>query len=140
MAGFRIAREAHPDPTPKARAVKSKGYLAFLHLLPCCVTGQRGVQAAHLSMAAPKYGHYGRGKGRKAPDRWALPLSAEQHDRQHKIGEDLFWRGAGINPHLLALTLWGLWTDMGDDAEPWAVSIINHHLAAADRLPSKEIA
>ncbi len=74
MSAFRIAHNAAiPTPTPKAKAVKSKGYLAFLHSLPCCVSGKRDVQAAHLSMAAPQFAHYGRGKGRKAPDRWALP-------------------------------------------------------------------
>lgn len=137
----RIAHNyASPAATPKQPAVKSKGYLAFLHSLPCCVSGERDVQAAHVSMAAPQFAHYGRGKGRKAPDRWALPLSAEEHDRQHKIGEERFWREAGINPHILALTLWGLWSDMGDDAEPWAIAIINQHLAAAGRLPSRDLA
>ncbi len=68
------------------------------------------------------------------------PLSTENHDRQHKIGEERFWREIGINPHILALTLWGLWTDMGDDAEPWAIAIINQHLAAAGRLPSRDLA
>jgi hypothetical protein len=124
MSGFRIAH-ASPDPTPKKRATKSKGYLSFIHLLPCVVTGQFGVQAAHLSMAAPKYGHYGRGKSSKASDRWCLPLSPDKHSRQHVIGEDLFWRSAGIDPHILALTLHGLWTDLGDDAEPFAIAIIN---------------
>lgn len=123
--GFRINPALAPDPTPKAKPTKSKDYLAFIHLLPCVLTGRTEVQAAHLSMAAPKYGHYGRGKGSKVSDRWVLPLSADKHARQHEIGEDLFWRSAGIDPHILALTIHGLWTDLGDDAEPFAAAIIH---------------
>lgn len=122
---FRIARDISPDPTPKAKAKKSKDYLSFIHLLPCVLTGQYDVQAAHLSMAAPRYGHYGRGKGSKVSDRWVLPLSPVKHARQHEIGEDLFWCSAGIDPHILALTIHGLWTDLGDDAAPFAAAIIN---------------
>lgn len=124
--GYRInAALASCDPTPKAKAKKSKDYLSFVHLLPCVTTGQHTVEAAHLSMAAPRYGHYGRGKGSKVSDRWVLPLSQAQHARQHQIGEDLFWRNAGIDPHILALTIFGLWHDLGDDAEPFATAIIN---------------
>lgn len=126
-------------PTPKVKPTKSKGYLAFIHLLPCIVTGRYGVEAAHLSMAAPKYGHYGRGKGSKASDRWCLPLAPDRHARQHVIGEDLFWRAAGIDPHVLALTIFGLWSDMGDDAQPFAAAIINARLADAGLLREREI-
>lgn len=124
--------------TPKGKPVKNKGYLSFIHELPCAVTGRHGVQAAHLSMAALQYGHYGRGKGRKAPDRWVLPLSPEEHERQHRIGEEAFWSCVGINPHVLALSLFGLWSDMGDDAQPFAIGIINQQLAAANRLRERE--
>lgn len=128
MAGFRIASSLTPDPTPKRKATKSKDYLAFIHELPCAITGRYGVEAAHISTAAPRYGHYGRGKQRKASDRWVLPMAPEEHARQHKIGEMAFWHSTGINPHVLALTLFGLWSDMGDDAEPFAAAIINQQL------------
>lgn len=128
MAGFRIAHHITPDPTPQRKPAKSKDYLAFIHNLPCVLTGVYGVQAAHLSMAAPKYGHYGRGKQRKASDRWALPMCPAQHDRQHRIGEEVFWSAAGVNPHILALTIFGLWSDLGDDAEPFAAAIINQNI------------
>jgi hypothetical protein len=140
MSGFRIAHQAaSPAATPKAKAAKNKGYLAFIHLLPCCVTGVRIVEAAHLSMAAPQFGHYGRGKSSKAADRWALPLSPEQHRRQHSVSEREYWSGVGINPHVLALTLWGLWSDMGEDAELFAAATINQHLAEVGRLPSRDL-
>ncbi len=133
MTAFRIAN-TNFDPTPKRKATKSKGYLAFIHSLPCCVSGEYGVEAAHLSSAVPQFGHYGRGKGSKAPDRWALPLSPTQHRIQHFMNEMEFWRRAGIDPHVLALTIFGLWADMGDDAQPFAAAIINQRLAAAGRL------
>lgn len=112
------------SPIPKAKPTKNKSYLAWIHCLPCIITGQYGVEAAHLSMSAPRYGHYGRARGHKAPDRWILPLCKAAHDRSHAIGEDLFWRNAGIDPHILALVIYGLWTDLGDDAEPFATAII----------------
>ncbi|PDT15856.1 DUF968 domain-containing protein [Rhizobium sp. J15] len=125
MSAFRIAPHVSPDPVPKRKPAKSRDYLTFLHELPCVITGAYGVEAAHLSMASPRHGHYGRGKSRKAPDRWALPLSQLEHARQHRIGEEAFWVCAGINPHVLALTIFGLWSDMGNDAVPFATAIIN---------------
>lgn len=121
-------------PTPKKKAAKNKGYLSFIHELPCVVTGSYGVEAAHLSSAALHFGHYGRGKSSKAPDRWALPLSPTQHRIQHSMNEMEFWRRAGVDPHVLALTIFGLWSDMGDDAQPFAAAIINQRLAAAGNL------
>jgi hypothetical protein len=123
MAGFRIAN-TNFDPTPKIKPVKSKDYLSFIHLLPCVVSGAREVQAAHISFANFKYGHYGRGKGQKVHDRWALPLSAVEHAKQHAMGEQDYWLTAFIDPHLLCLIIWGLFCDMGDAAEPFASSII----------------
>lgn len=119
-----------PDytPPPKTKAKKNAGYLAFLHKLPCVITGRTPVEAAHVSFAAIEYGHYGRGKSSKAPDRWALPLHASQHREgkysQHSNNERDWWVGHGIDPHKLALVIHGLWVDMGDDAIPYAAAII----------------
>lgn len=128
MSGFRIAN-TNFTPTPKTKPVKSKDYLSFIHLLPCVVSGRYGVQAAHLSMASPRHGHYGRGKGRKAPDRFCLPLAPEEHDRQHRIGEQAYW--SGRDPHFLCLVIWGLFSDMGEDAAPFATGVINQWRAEA---------
>lgn len=125
MAAFRVASYIAPDPTPKRKALKNRDYLSFIHELPCCITGRYGVQAAHLSFAMPKYGHYGRGKQRKVSDRWALPLCPEEHQRQHSMSEEAYWRGR--SPHVLALTLYGLWCDLGDEAVLFATAIINQH-------------
>ena len=126
-------RKSAPITFPKRKPAKSKDYLSFLHSLPCVVTGATTVQAAHVSFAAPRYGHYGRGRGTKAPDRFALPLSPEEHARQHSMNEAAYWSAVGINPHILALTLWGLFTDMGDDAEPFAIAVINQYRQEAGR-------
>lgn len=141
MAGFRIATQVRPDPTPKAKARKNAGYLAFIRSLPCAVTGSRvDIQAAHLSFACTPLGHYSRGKSSKAPDRWALPLSADAHRQQHKGNEKLFWDRNGIDPHILALAIFGLWSDLGDDAQPYAEAIINQRLAATGRLRDRSVA
>lgn len=125
--------------TPKRKPQKSKGYLSFIHRLPCVVTGATIVEAAHLSAAAPQYGHYGRGKGSKASDRWVLPLSPVEHRRQHSGNETAYWESVGINPHILALTIYGLFSEMGDDSEPFASAIINQQLVVHGRLPSREV-
>ena len=112
IARMKIAR---PDTAfslqPKtAKARKDQSYLAFIRQVPCIVTGTLPVEAAHLSTANPKYGHMGRGKGQKAHDRWALPLSPEEHRIQHGFGERTYWNGKR-NPWITALVLHGLYLD-----------------------------
>ena len=125
---FEVAKRPIHQTFPKRKPEKSKDYVAFLHELPCIITGKYGVQAAHLSYSATQYGHYGRGKQTKASDRWALPLCPEEHNRQHNMNEAEFWRQAGINPHIVALTIWGMFTEYGMDAVPFATAIINQGL------------
>lgn len=125
---------------PKAKPQKRGNYLEFIRSLPCAVSGARsGVQAAHLSFHSTRHGHYGRGKGTKAPDRWALPLSAAEHDRQHRMNEEAYWGATGLNPHVIALAIFGLWADMGDEAYPHAEAIINMGLAATGRLRDRSL-
>jgi hypothetical protein len=110
---------------PKRRAVKSKPYLAWIHELPCLITRQYGVQAAHLSFTNRAFGHYGRGRQTKAGDRWVLPLSPRMHDEQHSGSEEAFWSRYGINPHLACVILWGVFSEVGNDGLEEAVAIIN---------------
>lgn len=111
----RVANSPNAFQIPKAKPIKNREYLAFIHRLPCVVTSRFGVEAAHLSFADRRYGHYGRGKGTKAPDRWALPLCDEEHTKQHQMSERDYWRHVGINPHELALTLFGIWIEYPED-------------------------
>lgn len=134
-------RKMDCQPTPKARPAKRGPYLAWLHTLPCVVTGRNDVQAAHLSYANAWHGHYGRGRSTKAPDRFALPLCEEEHRRQHSMSERDFWDSVGINPHELANTLFGLWSDYDEhEATTTATARIISGLAVNGRLPSRDLA
>jgi len=108
---FRIAR---PETAFRktAKPVKDRNYLAWIHQLPCVITGLTPVEAAHLSTANHLRGQTGRGKGTKASDRWCLPLHADQHVSQHRMSELAFYRSHGIHdPWLLALVLYGCFLD-----------------------------
>lgn len=102
------------EPTRRAPRVKRPDYLRWLRGLPCVINGTYPVEAAHVSYANPDLGHYGRGKGQKAGDRWCLPLSPEMHREQHGMSEREFWARHGIDPHVLCLALYGAFLD-GDD-------------------------
>lgn len=106
------------------KPVKRKGYLSWLHELPCVVTGTMPVEAAHISTQNLSYGHLGRAKGTKASDRWALPLSPSEHRKQHAGNETLYWQMRGIDPYIVALSLYGLYCDLGPDATDIATQII----------------
>lgn len=127
-------RKSAPVQFPKTKPAKKADYLAFLHTLPCVVTGRSPVQAAHVSFKATQFGAYGRGKGHKVSDRWALPLCADAHEDQHKHNEEQWWANLRIDPHLLCLIIHGLWSEYGDDAHPFAVAVINQQLAARGAL------
>lgn len=105
---IRIVR--HPEAFSgglKAKPKKDADYLSWIHDLPCCVSGRRPVEAAHVSFANPRAGATGRGKSQKASDRFALPLHESLHRAQHAENEQKFWSDRGIDPHYLALALYG---------------------------------
>ncbi len=121
---FRINKPATEN-FPKAKSKKDKGYISWLHQLPCVVTGRYGVEAAHVSYANPRYGSYGRGKGTKVSDLFALPMCREEHARQHAMGSEVtYWSEVGENPHSLAVVLWAIYSQYGDEGTPFAVSAI----------------
>lgn len=115
------------------KPVKNKGYLAWLHQLPCVITGLTDIDAAHVNFPNPAYGAPGRGKGRKASDRWCLPLAKHLHRLQHQGNERDFWFQHFINPHVLCLTLWGLYCERGDDGLEEAERIITIQRGAGVR-------
>lgn len=119
-----MIRKSDPVPMRKGKPRKEADYLSAIHRLPCVVTGRSPVEAAHVSFAAPQWGHYGRGKGQKAGDRWVLPLSPDEHRRQHSMNEREYWASVGIDPHRLALVIWGLWTEHGESFGPFAEAVI----------------
>lgn len=133
MTAFRIARQPSLAPSKKTAPVKDKNYLDWIRELPCLITLQMPVQAAHLSMINYSYGHLGRGKGRKASDRWALPLCPDMHREQHKGSEADFWKRHGIDPHKAALALHGLWSERGD-TELACRLIVSRRLGRYERI------
>jgi len=75
--------------------MRDKKFLAFVRSLPCCVTLRMdNVQAAHLRLGVPY--HEKGGMGIKSHDKWSVPLSAEEHMRQHQIGEKSYWGDMSI--------------------------------------------
>ena len=125
MNATRIVKPPRPVASKKTAPVKAPDYLAFIRTLPCIVTRTYPAEAAHLSGQNPAYGHFGRAKARKASDRWVLPLSNGAHRQQHNIGDEMkFWEMYGINPYVSALTLHGLWSDLGAGAHDTAAGLI----------------
>lgn len=108
---------------PKRKSMKKASYLAWLHELPSVLSGRYGVEACHTSFSAPQFGHFGRAKSAKSSDKWALPLTPDEHRISHNYpgGEEKFWMDMGINPHIMCLVLWGLWTEYGEESTTWAI-------------------
>lgn len=125
MPAFRIAIPREDPPKGKRTArVKRDAYRKWVGTLPCVIRKRPGVEVAHISFARPDLGHLGRGKQSKASDRWVLPLAPDLHAEQHGMNEREFWRRHDIDPHLICLVLWGLWSDYREDATPHALRII----------------
>ena len=114
---MRIVKPPLATPQRKGKPRKEASYLDFIRSLPCCVTGKHGVEAAHVSFPNTRFGAYGRGKGTKVPDRWSLPLSPEEHRKQHDMNEEDYWANCtDCHPHMLAVIIYGLWNELGSDA------------------------
>lgn len=103
-----------------------KGHLEWLRTLPCVITGERPVDAAHIRFADPVYGKRETGKAEKPDDRWALPLCRRKHDEQHSMSERIFWARHGLDPLRIALALHAC---TGDDDQALVI-IREAHVAA----------
>lgn len=121
MGRFRIHIDR--EPAPKRPPQKDPEYLVWLHTLPCIVSQQSPVQAAHVNTASPRHGHDGRGKGQKAHDSFALPLHHSLHDMQHRGSEMAFWQAHYVDPHLAGLVLYGIYCRHKDNHEATARAI-----------------
>jgi len=62
-------------------------HLALIRMLPCVMGGQGEVQACHLRKGTDG------GMGMKPSDFYTLPLSFEEHAKQHRLGELTYWGG-----------------------------------------------
>jgi hypothetical protein len=102
----RITKKNKPSSAEK-REGNCKKHLALIRQLPCAATGRRGPNDPHHLKEGLVYE---RGIGRKATDRWAVPLCRAKHEEVERIGsrnEQAWFRKHGIEDSLeLAAALW----------------------------------
>jgi hypothetical protein len=86
--------------------IHNEGHLDFIRSLPC-VACQNNIetQAAHLRSPGREYGKRETGMQQKPDDMWTLPLCGRCHSIQHNGNELNFWANLGINPFILAMSL-----------------------------------
>jgi hypothetical protein len=86
--------------------VKNEAHLAFIRELVCVSCGDNtSTEAAHLRSDNLEYGKRSTGMAEKPDDMWCLPLCGKCHRVQHSGNEKNFWANLGVNPHVLALSL-----------------------------------
>lgn len=106
-----VTRFKQPKGPRKAKvraAAKRPGmspeHLGNIRKLPSCVSGKHPCEAHHLRIKSE------RGVGLRATDKWAVPLTWDEHLEVHKVGsrkEDGWFKARGIaNVYELASALW----------------------------------
>jgi hypothetical protein len=81
-----------PELRQRSPRVKDNKHREWIASLPCCVTGVQGqTQCAHLRAGTNA------GMGMKSHDYFCVPLSWQEHDKQHKFpgGEIGYWEQFG---------------------------------------------
>jgi hypothetical protein len=91
---------------------RDEKHLAFIRSLKCCICGAPGPDPAHIRSASAIHGKRETGGSEKPHDKWTVPLCRTHHDEQHSGNEILWWASKGIDPFVLALSLYGA---SGDD-------------------------
>ena len=82
-------------------------HLAFVRQLPCVACGRAAPsEAAHVRTGTDS------GVAIKPPDRYAVPLCADCHAKQHRVGELSFWSALRIDPVSVSLRLWTISVDI----------------------------
>jgi hypothetical protein len=91
----------------KRPRVKNASHLDFIRSLPCvCCGNPHQTEAAHIRQGQLFYGKRPTGGAEKPSDIWTLPLCGEHHREQHEGNEAAFWKARGIEPFILALSLY----------------------------------
>jgi len=81
----------------------SRNHLAFIRSLICPVYPDEWPTEAHHLLRADRT----RGMGRRAADRYAIPLSMRAHRELHDAGDEEGWLAdTGIDGRALAAALW----------------------------------
>ena len=92
---------------PKPNLRRRMQHLVFVRQLPCVACGKAAPsEAAHVRIGTDG------GVGRKPGDRYAVPLCAACHAKQHRVGELNFWSGLRVDPVNVALRLWTVSADL----------------------------
>ena len=105
-----VPRLAGTVSSPKHRPDRRRSleHLQFIRGLSCLACARAGPnEAAHVRRGTDG------AMAEKPSDRFAVPLCAACHARQHRQGELTFWSALGIDPVDRALALW---TVSGDRA------------------------
>jgi len=90
-------------PKPDRKSYMDKKHLANIRMLPSCVSLRTPCEAHHLRIKDE------RGVGMKATDRWAVPLTRDEHWLIHEIGsrmEEQWFYERGIDIIDIANRLW----------------------------------
>jgi hypothetical protein len=99
----RTVERGKPKPSLRRRVQ----HLGFVRQLPCVACGKAAPsEAAHVRTGTDS------GVGMKPGDRYAVPLCAACHAKQHRIGELTFWSTLRIDPLNVALRLWTVSADV----------------------------
>ena len=127
--GEKIIGNFKPEKNPnKPRADKraewpgnSKEHLKLIRQLPSCISGRTPCDPHHLRVKEE------RGVALRSRDKWAVPLTRDEHDHVHSFGsrQEVAWfKKHGIeNPYELASALWKASPDLETMAK-----IIEAHL------------
>jgi len=118
-----------PMRTPRVKNDRHRQFIKSLPCVCCLVQGieQQADDPMHLRDGSDLHGKEAAGGGQTSDDRWTLPGCRPHHNEEIHAGNELvFWRRYGIDPFLLALTLWGL------TGNHWgAVQVLRLHAARA---------
>jgi hypothetical protein len=81
---------------------RDREHLKFVASQPCLVCGRTPSDAHHVKFAEQ------RAMGRKVSDRFTVPICRLHHRELHRRGnERAWWDGQGIDPLVIAASLWG---------------------------------
>lgn len=101
------------DKSSKAtRRIEDPAHLAFIRKLPSVLSGAMGCEACHIRIGSAVHRKKHTGMGQKPDDAWTLPLTPDEHKRQHAENELLFWRSHGVDPFELAIKLYEVTGDI----------------------------
>jgi ERF superfamily len=86
---------------PEPRRVRDRDHVRSVAKRPCLICGRQPADAHHLRFAQS------RALGRKVSDEFTVPLCRGHHREVHRCGDEAaWWRSAGVDPTVIARTLW----------------------------------